>query len=53
MDSLDILLLQESKIEEDRLLSLSKKNWKKNAGMAVSAQGSSGGLAIPWTEEVF
>ena len=53
MASPDILLLQETKIEEDSLLSLSKKNCKKNAGMVVSAQGSSGGLETPWTEELF
>ena len=48
MASPDILLLQETKIEEDSLLSLIKKNWKKDAGMDVSAQGSSGGLATLW-----
>ena len=53
MASLDVLLLQETKIEEDILLSLSKKNWKKNAGKAVSARGSSGGLATLWTEDMF
>ena len=45
----DILLLQETKIEEDTLLSLSKNIWKKNAGKAMSARGSSGGLATLWT----
>ena len=49
MASLDVLLLQETKIEEDSILSLSKKNWKKNAGMVVSARGSSGGIATLWT----
>ena len=44
----DILLLQETKIEEANLLSLSKKNWKKDAGMVVSARGSSGELATLW-----
>ena len=38
MNPLDILLFQETKIEEDALLSISKSKWKKNASMAVSAR---------------
>ena len=53
MDFPDILLLQETKIQEASLLSLSKKNWKNDAGMVVSACGSSGGLATLWIEELF
>ena len=53
MAFLDILLLQETKIEEASLLSLSKKSWKKDAGMAVSAWGSSGGLATMWIDDLF
>ena len=49
----DVLLLQETKIEEESLLSLSKKNWKKNAGKVVSARASSGGLVTLWKEELF
>ena len=45
MDCSDILLLQETKIEEDLLLFLSKSKWKMNVGKAVSARGTSGGLA--------
>ena len=52
MDSPNVLLLQETKIEEDTLLSLSKNNWKNNVGKVVSARGSSGGLATVWTEEL-
>ena len=48
-----VLLLQETKIEEDTLLSLSIKNWKKNAGKDMSAQGSFGGLTTLWTEELY
>ena len=47
MASPDILLLQETKIEEENLLSLRKMKWKKNTGMEMSAQGSSGGLTTP------
>ena len=53
MDSPNILLLQETKIEEGNIVSLSKKTWKKHAGKAVSARGSSSGLATLWTEDLF
>ena len=53
MASPDVLLLQETKIEEGNLLSLSKKIWKKHAGKAVSARGSSSGLATLWMEDLF
>ena len=49
----DVLLLQEKKIDEHSLLSLSKKNWKKNAGLAVSARGSSSGKETLWIENLF
>ena len=49
----EILLLQETKIEEDSLLFLNKSKWKKNAGLAVNARGSSGGLATIWSEDLF
>ena len=39
IDSPYILLLQETKIEEDFLLSLSNKNWKTNVGKVVSNRG--------------
>ena len=53
MASPNILFLQETKIKEGNLLSLSKKTWKKHAGKAVSARGSSGGLATLGTEDIF
>ena len=53
MEPLDILLLQETKIEEEALLFLSRSKWKKNAGMAVSARGTSGGLTTLWSEDKF
>ena len=46
MASPDVLLLQETKIDKDNLLSLSKKSWNKNVGLVVSAHGSAGGLAL-------
>ena len=53
MVSLDIFLLQETKIEGGNLLSLSKNTWKKHTGKAVSARGSFGGLATLWKEDLF
>ena len=53
MVSLEILLLQVTKIKEEALLLLSKTKWKLNAGKAVSARGTSGGLATLWCDENF
>ena len=53
MASPDVLLLQETKIEEDCLLSLSKKIWKMNVGIVVSAIGSAGGIATLWPKNLF
>ena len=47
----DILLLQETKIEDESLLLLSKSKWKLIAGKAVSARGTSRGLETLWCEE--
>ena len=49
----DLLLLQETKIEEDALLLISKNKWNLTSGKAVSARGSCGGLAILWCEDNF
>ena len=53
MASPSILLLQETKIEEDCLLSLSKKNSKTNFGKVVSARCTTGGIATLWLENLF
>ena len=53
MASLDVLMLQETKIDEDSLLSTSCKIWKTNVGKAVSAKGSAGGIATLWEENYF
>ena len=49
----NVLLLQETKVDEETILSLSKMKWKKNAGIVVSAWGSSGGLATLWQSILF
>ena len=48
MASPNVLLLQETKVDEETLLSLSKMKWKKNTGIVVSARGSSGRIATLW-----
>ena len=49
----EILLLQETKIEEEALLLLSKNKWRFTSGKAVSARGTCGGLATLWSAENF
>ena len=49
----DLLLLQETKIEEDTLLIINKNKWNVNFGKAVSARGSYGGLATLWGKDKF
>ena len=53
MEPSDILLLQETKIEEEALLSINKSKWKKNAGVTVSARGTSRGLETLWSDDKF
>ena len=53
MVSSDILLLQETKIDEESLLLLSKSKWKMSAGKANNTRGTSWGLATPWCEGNF
>ena len=53
MELIDILLLQENKMEEEALLGLNKANWKKQGGHAINAIGDSGGLATLWNKNDF
>ena len=53
MEPTYILLLQETKIEEEALLFLSKSKWKRNIGMVISARGTSRGLATLWYKDKF
>jgi exonuclease III len=52
-DPSDILMLQETKIEGEALLEISRSKWNKRAGKAVSSRGTSGGLATLWTDDIF
>ena len=53
MSSPEILLIQETKMEEPKTIQASKKFWKKGDGRAVSARGASGGLATFWNSTMF
>ena len=53
MVSSEILLLQETKIEEEALLLLSKSKWKLTAEKDVNTRGTYGGLATLWHDENF
>ena len=53
MVSSDILLLQETKIEEESLLLVSNSKWKMSASKADNARGTFGGLATLWCEGNF
>ena len=53
MDSFDLLLLQETKIDEVSLLLLRNSKWKLNSGKVVRARGTYGGLATLWSEDKF
>jgi exonuclease III len=44
----DIMLVQETKLEENDFLQSSKKFWNKGGTKAVSARGASGGLGTLW-----
>ena len=48
MNSPEILMIQETKMEEPETIQASKKFWKKGEGTAVSARGASRGLATFW-----
>ena len=53
MESTEILLLQETKIDKDTLLFLSKTKWNLNNGITVSARGTCGGLATILSTDKF
>jgi len=53
LESPDILLIQETKLEDSAFLQASKKFWKKNGAHAMSARGASGGLGALWNSNKF
>ena len=51
--SLEIILIQETKMEDLALLQASKAFWIKGQGKAVSARGASGGIATFWDNSIY
>lgn len=49
----DILLIQETKLEDFVFLQASKKLWNKCEAKAISARGASGGLGTLWNASKF
>ena len=50
---LDILLIQETKMEEACFLQSTPYFWKFSESLAVSARGASGGLGTLWRKDAF
>ena len=53
LETADILMLQETKIEGETLLNTSIMKWKYDTGKAVSARGSAGGIGTFWSKNTF
>eukprot|EP00253_Pinus_taeda_P004106 PITA_04106 len=53
MYSPEILLIQETKLEETSLLHASKTFWRKGIGSVASARGASGGIATFWDSSIY
>ena len=53
MESVSVLLIQETKKTMEGSLSTMKNFWPKGEGFAISASGASGGLLSWWDNEKF
>ena len=49
----EILLVQETKLEEAAILQAGKKFWKKGHGIAINSRGASGGIATFWDSNLY
>ena len=49
----EILLVQETKLEETAILQAGKKFWKKGPGIAKNSRGASGGIATFWDSTLY
>lgn len=53
MGPIDVLMLQETKIEGETLLNTSITNCKFDSGKVISARGSPGGIGTFWSKNIF
>ena len=53
VESPEILMIQDTKIEGKTLLKINKIKWKKNVGKAISARASSSSLTTLWSDDKF
>ena len=53
ISSHDILLIKETKMEEESFLQTAQLFWKKGVGIAKSTRGASGGISTLWKKEAF
>ena len=49
----EILLVQETKMEETTILQAGKKFWKKGPGIGNNSRGASGGIATFWDSTLY
>ena len=49
----NILLVQQTKLEEAAILQAGKKFWKKGPGIANNSKGASGGIATFWDSTLY
>ena len=49
----EILLLQETKMEETAVLQIGKKFWKKGTCIGNNSRGASGGIATFWDPSLY
>lgn len=48
-----ILLIQETKIEEEYMLSIGNRTWRESLGIAGNSRGASGGIGTFWLDSAF
>ena len=53
IESAAIILIQETKMNESDCRSILRKIWSKGEGIAVSAEGSLGGIITWWDKSIF
>eukprot|EP00253_Pinus_taeda_P029111 PITA_29111 len=53
MEPIDVLMLQETKIEGEILLNTSNTKWKFDSGKVISARGSARGIGTFWSRNLF